>query len=155
MENVIKGLGLLTDIKQADIDKMEHAGLMHRRHARLSFKIKAYTETTVEIQVVQAKNPAGNHYDKKRLIEIVHETFDQFFPGRKIHVQPIPYEENPVDQVNAEWVNKRMLDTGTRLKDIAQDTGINYTALSSLINGKKPLSQITKALFYYYFNANK
>jgi hypothetical protein len=66
-------------------------------------------------------------------------------------VHATAYDRPPVDTVDAEWINKQMLATGTKLKDIASDTGLTYTHLSALSSGADPLSQPMKALFYYYF----
>jgi len=147
----IKNIHLVNDLEPDVIEKMNYAAVMHRKHSRITFKIVEYSATEIIIRVVQDKNPNGNQFEQKRLIEIVHETFDQFFPGRKIKVHPIPYSESPVDQVDSKWIEEKMLATGTKLKDIAKDTGLNKTQLSALVNGQKPLSQVTKALFYYYF----
>jgi hypothetical protein len=155
MQNIIAGIGLLQDLPEADIDMMEQAALLHRRHSKLSFKILEAGEKIIKIRVTQEKSPAGNHFPAKRLIEIVHETFDRFFPGKKIHVHPVPYVESPVVQVDAAWINKKMLSTETTLKEIAKDTGLNYTYLSHQINGTKEISQAMRAMFYYYFLAKE
>lgn len=151
MKNITKGLSVVeTELSPADIEKIELAAMMHGRHSNITFKFVSLDSNSVTIKVIQGKSAAGNYQNKKRLIEIVHETFDSFFPGKKIHVQPVPYEESPVDKVNAEWIQKKMLDSGTRLKDIAKETGIEQTQLSAAINGGRPLSQVTKAMFYFY-----
>lgn len=146
-----KNLHLLTDIDAGDIDKMEAAALLHRRHSGITFKIVDYEPKKVTIQVVQGKSTAENYFPAKRLIEIVHETFDRFFTGKKVMVHPVPYVQNPVSNVDAAWINKKMLENNVKLKDIVADTGLNKTQLSAIINDKKPLSQVTKALFYFYF----
>lgn len=79
----------------------------------------------------------------------------KFIPGIKITVQPIPYQESPVNKIDLAWINDKMLTTGTRLKTIAEETGLNYTYLSSLMNGNEPLAQSMKALFYYYFKCKE
>lgn len=146
----VKNMHLLTDADQAQRDLMDHAATEHSRHNNISFKIIEYGPKKVIIQAAQGKNAAAVYHNKKRLIEIVNETFGRFFPAQKIIVQPIPFEESPATKVNADWINKKMLHTGTRLKDIAADTGLNYTHLSELVNGGE-LSQAMKALFWFYF----
>lgn len=147
----LKNIHLLDDIKPGDLDKMEFAAVQHKRHSNIDFKIVEYKPKSVIIQTVQGKNAGGNYFPKKRLIEIVHETFDRFFPERKVNVHPVPYEESQANKVDSKWINEKMLATGTKLKDIAVDTGIDYTQLSSLVSGDRPLSQPMKALFWYYF----
>lgn len=150
--NEIKNLHLLAEkVKPGDIDKMEIAALQHRRHNSIRFKIVEIGKGKVTIQIAQGKNAWGNYFPSKRLVEIVHETYDRFFPGMKVVVHPIPYVESPANKVDVEWVNRHMIEAQVKLKDIAQETGIAYTQLSELITGARPLSQPMKALFYFYF----
>jgi hypothetical protein len=149
---ILKNVHLLSDaLKPGDIDKMEHAAVEHLRHGNITFKIVDLLPKKVIIQAVQGKNAAGVYYSQKRLIEIVHETFDRFFKDRAMNVHAVPYLESPANKVDAEWINNQMLATGTKLKDIAADTGIDYTQLSSAAGGDRNLSQPMKALFWYYF----
>jgi predicted Ser/Thr protein kinase len=70
---------LLTDIvKPADLDEMEAAALMHRRFSSITFKVVDVTDRKILFQVVQGKSFQENYQTAKRLIEIVHETFDRF-----------------------------------------------------------------------------
>ena len=146
----IKNVHLMEDIPSAELEKLEKGALMHRQYSGITFKVMEYDSKKAVIQVAQAKHVNENYFDKKRLIEITHETFDKFL-GRKIHVQPIPYAPSPVEKVDSNWVRKKMLDNGIKLKDMVGETGLNKTQLSPLINDSKPLSQVTKAMLYYYF----
>jgi len=133
------------------INKMEYAAKEHKRHNNISFKLIEYTTESVIIRITQDKNAAGVYHNQKRLIEIVHETYDRFFPGMKVFVHAIPFMQSPANIVDDKWVNQKMLDTGMRLKSISSDTGIDYTRLSALVTGQRPLSQSMKAMFYFYF----
>lgn len=150
--NIIKNLNKL-GLDEPVLVKMEHAAIEHKRWNNITFKI--VEADPLIIQVTQGKNAAGAYHDQKRLIEIVHETFDRFFPDQKIKVHPIPYVQPESDKVDPKWINEQMLRTGTRLKHIAEETGIDYTHLSALVNGSKPLSAPLKALFYFYFKTKK
>jgi len=156
---LIKNLHLLTDdldgngLSGEDIDKMEHAALQHKRYSNITFKIVGVLPGKIIFKPVQGKNAGGNYFSIKRLIEITHETFDRFFPGKKILVQPVVFKESPANKVDATWINDRMLHLGVKLKDIASDTGIDYTQLSSLVSGSRPISQPMKALFWFYFES--
>lgn len=134
------------------MEKMEHAAREHKQFGNIDFKfIEVGNAKKAVIQISQGKSTV--QHDKKRLIEIAHETIDPFMPGWKIHVQPIVYLESPAASVTPEWVKNKMISTGTKLKDLAHDTGLDYTSLSGVINESKPLTQVMKALFYYYFIA--
>jgi|GEM_PF-353804 len=149
--NKIKNVHLLSDIDENGIKKMELAAIAHLRNSGITFKIVENSDKEVVIQVRQEKHSAGNYHSKKRLIEIVHETYDRFFHGKKIKVGALPFQESPVSAVDADWINRKMLATGTRVKDIANETGINRPWISTLLGGDEPLSQPMKALFWYYF----
>ncbi len=152
----IKNLHLLTDtVSKAIIDKMEYAAFEHKRHSNITFKIVDLLPGKVIIQAVQEKSTSGNYFTQKRLIEIVHETFDRFFPGKKINVHGVPYKEAPCSKVTVEWVNNQMTRTGTTLKQLSAETDINYTQLSSIVSGEQALSKPMKALFWYYFLSKK
>jgi hypothetical protein len=150
-----KNIHLLTNIGDKDKEMIEHAAREHNRHSGILFKALEVTDKKVVIQAVQGKTATGIYFDKKRLVEIVNETFGRFFPGIKINVQPIPFTESPATKVDVAWINKQMLANGTKLKDIANETGLNYTYLSNLVNGGETLTQLIKALFWYYFLSKK
>jgi hypothetical protein len=155
MENIIKGLTLLPkEVSKETILEMEQAALVQARQANLEFKIIEVKDKNVVIRVSQDKE-AEEFYSRDQLIKAVHETFFSFFPGRRILVHPFPYKRPPVDDVDIEWINKKMLHFNIGLKQIVADTGLNKSSLSTLINGGKELSQSMKALFYYYFECKK
>ncbi len=144
----------LEDFSKEDKDMMEHAALVHRQFNNITFKILEVEKKKITIQVTQDKNEKENYFPAKRLIEIVHETYDRFFKGWKVMVHPKAYIKSPVEQVDHAWVNKLMLEKGVKLKEIAKDTGISPAQLSVIINGGV-ISQPMKALFYYYFESKK
>ena len=149
--NLIKNLHLLEGFKQEDLDMMEHAALQHKRYANITFKIIAFEKKTVTIEVRQGKSAAQNYQTGKRLHEIVHETFGRFFKGIKMNIGTQPFRESPANNVNAGWISRKMEEKKIKLKHLAEDTGVEYTQLSALISGTRPLSQPMKALFWYYF----
>lgn len=77
------------------------------------------------------------------------KVFEQYFPKHKIKVHPVPYVASLVDVVDIDWIQSRMNSTKTKLKDLAEITGIDKTTLSGIINGHKPLSQPVKAMFFF------
>lgn len=147
----IKYFNRLNSFNTEDISKMELAAKLHRQHSNLRFKIVDYQKQKVIIQVVQEKSSTGIYHSQKRLIEIVHETFDRFFEGSKVLVHAIPFNDTPVNKVTTKWINKQLIGTNTKLKQIEKDTGIDLTTLKKIISGEIQLSQTIKAFFYYYF----
>lgn len=148
---LLKNIHLLRGMAEKDLAMMEHAALEHSRYNNITFKIVEYTDRKVIIQVVQGENAAGVYHDKKRLVEIVHETFGRFFQDKKIQVHPIAYIKPPVEVVTPEWIESKMVKTGIKLKDIVADTGLSSSQVSALKTGGKNISQQAKAFFYYYF----
>jgi len=154
--NEIKYLPLLDGIVgESDIALMEMAAKEHRKYGNISFKIVGADDSKVIFGVSQGKSPVGIQHPQKRLIEIVHETFGRFFPDRKIQVHANPYVEPEVNQVDQAWIANRMSKLKVRLKDIADDTGLNYKHLSTITSGTEDISQAMKALFWYYFKAKE
>ncbi len=138
-------------IPAADIDKLDAGAALHLRHSNISFKIIKAFNDEVHVRTEQGKHLSENYATTQTLVTRTRELFERFFPGKTIYVHPVPYAEPVVNQVDAAWINKKMLDKGIKARDIVNDTGLNKPYVSSLINGKAPLSQITKAFFYYYF----
>lgn len=147
----IKYINRLTDFSAADISRMELAASRLKQSDNIEFKIAAYDHEKVIIQVVQGKHVTGVYHTLKQLIEIVHESFDRFFPDKKVLVHPIPFNDSPVNMVTINWINKQLQETNTKLKQIEKDTGISKIALHDILSGKTALSQELKAFFYYYF----
>lgn len=153
-QRLVKNLRDVYDLlSEEDIVKIEWAAKNHRQYNGLFFQVEKAGQKKIIFHVNQGRSPSGNYFTQKRLIEIVHESFDNFFPGIKIHVHAKPFQEPLVDQVNPLWVQDRMLKLGVKLKDIVADTGIDKTYLSDLLSNTNPktFSQPVKAMFYYYF----
>lgn len=155
MKSVIKNIHLLSDIEPGDLDKLEVKAFRYLRSSNITFKIIENTSKIVTIQIIQGKSKDKKYMEKKRLIEIIDETFDSFFPEKSIRSQAIPFKESPVEAVDAKWITKQMFKTKIKLKDIVVDTGIDNTQLSALTNNTRPLSQPMKALFWYYFETKR
>lgn len=155
MKSIIKNIHLLSDIEPGELDRLEVKAFTHLRNSNIAFKIIENTSKIITIQIIQGKNKEKKYLEKKRLIEIINETFESFFPEKLIKPQPIPFKESPVEVVDAKWITKQMLKTKTKLKDIVVDTGIDNTQLSALTNNTRPLSQPMKALFWYYFETKR
>lgn len=154
--NEIKYLPLLNVIVgESDIALMEMAAREHRKYGNITFRIVEADDKKVVIGIAQGKSPTGKHQTQKRLIEIVHETFGRFFPDRKIQVHASPYVEPECNQVNQAWLASRMSKLKIRLKDIADETGLNYKHLSNITSGPEEISQAMKALFWYYFKVKE
>lgn len=148
---LIKSIHLL-DLQQNQLQILEKRAELHRRHSSIEFKVLAVKDGIITIRIIQEKSFTGNYFNTKRLAEIGKELFDGIFDGRQIHCRPVPYSPSPVDVVTAEWIQRQFEQTGVKIKQAGHDLGVDPNTISALKAGKKPLSGITKAAFYYYFS---
>lgn len=154
--NEIKNLQKLEGIVNSDDQVlMEMAAKEHRKYSNITFKILQADAKEVIIEITQGRSAAGNYQTAKRLIAIVHETYDRFFKGKKIHVRPNPYQQPDCNQVTPEWVAMQMSKSGLKLKTIADETGMDYGNLSEITSGKLAMSQPMKVALWYYFLSKK
>lgn len=151
----IKNLHLLGEIPADTMAALEVSGLNYKRFSSIFFKIIKYGNGECTIEVKQEKSFYKNYADQKRLIGIVHEVFDGLLPNIKIIVHASPYVEPVTDIVTPEWIRHNMTENHIRLKDIANETGIDKAQLSANISGDRELSQPVKAMFYYYFKSKQ
>lgn len=152
MSNTIKNIGKIAGyLSDHDIEILESGAALFKRHSNITFKILSADDSELTVATVQEKHLAGQYISKKDLISKTKQLFHQFLQSHKVHVHATPYEPSPVEAVDDKWVNKQMLATGIRIKDMSRDMGIDKTNLSHLISGAKPMSQHVKAMFYFYF----
>src|SRR5437868_7110286 len=130
----IKNTELLIGVDELTIISMEIAAMIHTTQENISFKIVEYDDEKIIIQAVQGKTVSGFYHTQKTLIDLVHKTFASFFIGKKLSVHAIPFVENSPGKVDIKWINKKMLEMGIRINDIANDTGIDHKELSDLLN---------------------
>ena len=153
MSTIINIEKLQNLIDETGMAKLDAAAAMHKKQSNIEFKILTVEENTLTVATEQGKTNSGKYANLKTLIKRTHEVFDNFLPPSfKLEVQPTEYLESPAATVTPDWINKKMLEKEIRIKQIAFDTGIDRTDLSAWINGLRPMSQIVKAMFFYYFN---
>ncbi len=153
---LIKSIHLL-ELPQAQLQMLEKRAELHRRHSSIEFKILDVKDGIITVRIIQEKSFTGNYFNTKRLAEIGKELFDGIIDSQQIHCRPVPYSPSPVDVVTAQWIQQKFEETGIKIKQAGHDLGVDPNTISALKAGKKPLSGITKAAFYYYFqrfNAN-
>ena len=149
----IKNLKVLArSLKPEQINRLEAGANLHKRHANIEFKILKYANHKISIEVAQEKHLAKNYADMKTLIERTKQLFQTTLPANtEIIVHAIPYTEHPISNIDAGWLDKQMTDKHINLKDIVEDTGLDKSNISAWRNDKRPMSQIVKTMFYYYF----
>lgn len=152
---VIKGVEKLDGIlSEKEISQLNKAAITHKKFSNILFEIEDADDAELVVVVEQEQNPSGNYANQRTLVKRTHEVFDRIIPSSvRLTVKAQEYFESPTAKVTPQWIEQQMLEKEIRIKQIAFDTGINKADISAWLNGIKPMSQIVKALFYYYFNS--
>lgn len=130
---------------------LETRAALHRRYSNITFKVLEVTPHSVVLAVRQGRSHAGVYFDVKRLIEILRETFGDLLAGRRIEQRPYTYKPAPPDVVTPDWLRERHAASGKQIQEIAAELGVDRNSVSAYVGGKKPLSGVVRAMFYYYF----
>jgi len=153
MSTIINIEKLQNAIDETNLAKLDASATVHKKQSNIEFTVLTLEDNVLTVGTEQGKTGSGKYANLKTLIKRTHEVFDNFLPSSfKLEVQPTEYLESPAATVTSNWINKKMLEKEIRIKQIAFDTGIDRTDLTAWINGVKPMGQIVKAMFYYYFN---
>ncbi|MFA6084236.1 hypothetical protein [Mucilaginibacter sp.] len=139
---------------EEEIKRIDEAVREWNTSDRIEFKIQSTVISgvfkSVAVRVSQPFNESGIYLDRATLISKTEAIFKPFLYGRMLYVDAHPYKPVIIDIVTPEWLEKRMVERGVRVKDIAIDTGIDRTSLSGWISGLRPMSQPVRAMFYFY-----
>jgi hypothetical protein len=150
--NTIKNINKLTGIiPDSQIARLEAGAALHLRHSNISFKIIEANDTEIHVRTEQGKHLSENYATTHALVTLTRELFERFLPGKTIFTHPIKYQRPITSVVDTSWIADKMLKKGVRIKDIETDTGISKSNISNWLSGDKPMSQIVKAMFYFYF----
>lgn len=145
----------LLNLSQEQLDILLSRIDLQRRYAAISFRIVDVNDNEVVIVTHQDHSFHDNQFDHKRLREITRETFEGFTNGRSVHVSIKGETQSPPDIVTPEWIQKQISTLGIKYKDIVKETGIHKATISAYANGLKPLSGVTRAMFYFYFKSKE
>lgn len=144
----IKNLKPLLSDEQ--IHQIEQAAEVHKVQANISFCILAVEDRAIQIETTQAENRSGKYATAATLTKRTREVFDKWLPAFDIQVIPATFMPSPTSVVNAAWLENKMKEKGIRIKQISFDTGIARESISGWVSGKRNMSQLVKAMFYFY-----
>ncbi|MFP5079748.1 helix-turn-helix domain-containing protein [Pedobacter sp. JCM 36344] len=148
-------LGIETLIDNLDSDKLEQldkAAAILKSQSNIEFRILSVDETNISIETAQSETRSGKYANQATLVKRTLEIFEKILSGFNIDVEPVPYLPTPTSVVNPAWLNKKMKEKGVRIKQIAFETGVDRESISDWITGKRAMSQIVKAMFYFYLS---
>lgn len=86
------------------LQTLQNRAELHRRFSNIDFKVVEVRPDAAVLLIRQGRSHAENYFPVKRLIEILHETFDDLVGDRKIEPRPYPYRASPPDAVTPAWL---------------------------------------------------
>lgn len=150
---VIKNLNALDKILTSQqLEQLDAAAMPHISQSNISFEIIILEGENVKIEVTQDKKSSGKYATEATLVKRAHEVFDRSLSSFSLEISTVTALPSPVSTVNTEWLEKKMLEKGIRIKQIAFDTGIDRESIADWVGGKRSMGQTVKAMFYFYFN---
>jgi hypothetical protein len=149
----IQNINLLENHLSADqIIKLDRAASRHQEQSNTNFKVLSVAEKKIEVVTAQGETTSGKYGTEATLIKRTEDLFRKHLPDHDIIVIPETFQVSPASVVSTAWIEKMMEQKGIRIKQIAFDTGIDRESVSDWVTGKRRMSQIVKALFYYYLS---
>lgn len=139
-------------LSAGQIIKLDKAASRHQEQSNTNFKVLSVLEKTIEVETAQGETTSGKYATEPTLIKRTADLFRKYLPVHEIIVSPQTFQASPASVVNTVWIDKMMKQKGVRIKQIAFDTGIDREDVSDWVTGKRRMSQIVKALFYYYLS---
>lgn len=151
--STIENAAILKNILTAEkFTKLENAALRHKEQSNISFTVNAVTDKTVAVSTVQSQTSSGKYANEATLIKRTEDLFRKVSPELKIIVSAETHLPSPASIVNVSWIERKMTEHGIRIKQIAFDTGIDRESIAEWVTGKRSMSQIVKAMFYFYLS---
>jgi hypothetical protein len=136
-----------------DTEALQGKIALHQHHSGVTFRILEQTKEALTISVKQDPKLLENLFDAKKLAEIVKETFSPH-TNLAVRVRVITPTSGPPDVVTSEWILNIMSKYHISNKTLVEDLGVEKASISAYVNGQKPLSDVVRAMFYFYFKSN-
>ncbi|WP_225869607.1 helix-turn-helix domain-containing protein [Pedobacter psychroterrae] len=143
---------LTQQLSSEQISELDKAAERHQRESSIIFTIKYADEHVTEIECRQEENKSGNYATEATLVKRTQELFSKFLLQSQLVILPVTFRPSPASAVTPAWLEQKMNEKGIRIKQIAFDTGIDRESISDWVTGKRNMSPIVKAMFYYYFS---
>jgi hypothetical protein len=149
----ITGIENLNNLLSAQqIEKLLKGAQRHQTQSNITFTVRQVIPEELQLETVQGETKSGKYASEATLISRTKELFEPFFPNLQISVSPVTFAPSPASIVTSAWLESKMLRKGIRIKQIAFDTGIDRESIADWVTGKRGMSQIVKAMFYFYFS---
>lgn len=153
MINSIPGIEKLNMLMSStEIEKLIKAAEHHRETSNMNFTILSVNAEEIEIEVTQEETKSGRYASEATLSKRTKDLFTKHLPKAKLHIHTQTFAPSPASTVTTAWLESKMQQKGVRIKQIAFDTGLDRESISDWVTGKRSMSQIVKAMFYFYLN---
>jgi hypothetical protein len=150
---IIAGIDTLQDLLEADqLEALEKAAETHKVQANIQFSIKERDGNKLYIEASQSETRSKKYATEATLIKRAHEVFDKWLPDFELEIEPTTYGLTPTSVVTPAWLEKKMKEKDVRIKQIAFDTGVDRESIADWVSGKRSMSQIVKAMFFFYLS---
>ncbi|MFD2288035.1 XRE family transcriptional regulator [Pedobacter petrophilus] len=149
IENLAKLENIIPEEKML---KLETAAERHKAQSNISFTVDSISDEILEVSTVQNETPSGKYASESTLVKRTEDVFSKILPEFKLVVSAQTHLPSPAIVVTSSWIDKKMLEKGVRIKQIAFDTGLDRESISDWVTGKRSMSQLVKAMFYFYFS---
>lgn len=147
----MKGLELLTFLTKEQRERIETSENAYKRFARVYFSVVSANDVEIIVKVWQQENVTERYLSAKELIDRAKEVFEGCIPESvKLHVRPIPYKEEPLANVDASYVAKKMEEYNLQPKDLVKLLNIDKSTISRTLSADE-MTKSSKAMFYYLF----
>jgi hypothetical protein len=151
--SIILGLEKVQDLLTSeDIALLERAASIHKDQSNIEFCILGMDDNTLSIETTQGETRSGKYANQTTLVKRTMEVFEKSLPAYTIKVEAMPFLPNPTSVVTTSWLEKKMKEKGVRIKQISFETGVDRDSISDWVTGKRAMSQIVKAMFYFYLS---
>ncbi len=150
---IISGIEKLSSLLNAEqLEALEKTADIHKNQSNITFDIKEVAGNKLSIETSQLETRSKKYATEATLIKRTHEVFDKWLSEFELEIEPSTYGVTPTSVVNPLWLERKMKEKGVRIKQIAFDTGIDRESISDWVSGKRSMSQLVKAMFYFYLS---
>jgi hypothetical protein len=151
--SIIKGIDHLSSILSTEqMEQLESVADIHQKQSNIEFTILSVEEDTINIEAEQSQTRSGKYATEASLQKKSREVFDKPLAGFTLNIMASPFLASPTSVVNPLWLDNKMKQKGVRIKQIAFETGVDRESIAEWVTGKRAMSQIVKAMFYFYLS---
>lgn len=151
--SVIQELHKLDQILDKEqLEQLDSAAELHQEQSGIEFRIAEVDGDTIHIETSQSERRSGKYANEATLFKRTREVFEKRLKGIKLEVQAFPHLPSPTSVVTTKWLESKMNEKGVRIKQMAFDTGVDRESIADWVSGKRSMSQIVKAMFYFYLS---